>query len=149
MSRIGRFAAASGVVALMNVASASEEGWAAIEKCAALTKDHARHACTDDVMRKAGLLSDQTRKQFGLQPAAPKPDKTEERLDVTLAGVEQAGDGKLVLTTTDGAVWRQVESDAVRPMPAKGETLTIAKTSFGGFLCESARRVAFRCFRAR
>jgi hypothetical protein len=62
--------------------------------------------------------------------------QNEDQLEVTLAGVDQAGDGKLVVTTTDGALWRQVESEAIRPMPVQGQTMTIAATSFGGFMCK-------------
>jgi hypothetical protein len=54
-----------------------------------------------------------------------------------------------MLTTTENAVWRQVESDAVRPMPTPGQSMKIEKTRFGGFMCETAKAVAFRCYRAR
>jgi hypothetical protein len=136
--------------------STPEAGWAAITKCAALADEDARHACSDDVLRDAGLLpakSTERRKRFGLQRqpdrSAPPAANVSEQLEVTLARVEQSGDGKLVLTTTDGAVWRQVESDAIRPAPAQGQTMSISKTSFGGFMCEARKRIAFRCFRLR
>jgi hypothetical protein len=142
--------------------SGADAGWAAMKRCAAITEDKARHACTDETLRNAGLLSSVTQspkavekhvekqKDFGLPPApAPKPSPGESKLQVTLANVEQRGDGKLVLTTTDGAVWRQVESEDIRPMPAQGQTMTIARKSLGGFMCESANRVAFRCYRSR
>jgi hypothetical protein len=91
-----------------------------------------------------------SRQRFGLTPPpTPKPTPSESKLAVTLASVEQRGDGKLVLTTTEGAVWRQVESEAIRPLPAQGQTMTIAKKSLGSFMCESANRVAFRCYRTR
>jgi hypothetical protein len=91
-----------------------------------------------------------SRQRFGLTPPpTPKPTPSESKLAVTLASVEQRGDGKLVLTTTEGAVWRQVESEAFRPLPAQGQTMTIAKKSLGSFMCESANRVAFRCYRTR
>lgn len=87
------------------------------------------------------------RKRVGCGAAAERHSADE--LDVVLATVEQAGDGKLVLTTTDGAVWRQVESQAIRPTPEQGQTMTIARTRFGGFMCKPSKWVAFRCFRAR
>jgi hypothetical protein len=134
-----------------------EAGWAAIVKCAEIAEDRQRHECTDDVLRNAGVLAPAEgarRKRFGLQreekpPGAAKLRQEDEKLEVTLAAVEKSGDGKLMLTTTENAVWRQVESDAVRPMPEQGQTLTIEKTSFGGFMCKTAKAVAFRCFRAR
>lgn len=149
-------ACASGA-ALGEEASSAEAGWAAITKCAAIKDADARHTCSDDVLRNAGLLpatetkAVKERQSFGLQRPAPReaPKEADEATEVTLASVEQGGDGKLVLTTTEGAVWHQVESDSIRPVPSQGQTMKIAKTSFGGFMCEPVKRVAFRCFRAR
>jgi hypothetical protein len=146
--------------------------------CAAIVDDVARHKCSDEVMRRAGLLD--SRKSFGLRSspahpwaaAASAPVSTsapaatsapeaargagadprfanEDQLRVTLATVTQGGDGKLILTTTEGAVWRQVESTAVRPTPTQGQGMTIEQTSFGGFMCKPGRWVAFRCYRVR
>jgi len=170
----GRVAAASCLMALVWAPAQSEDisgaeaGWAAIKRCAAIAEDHARHVCTDETLRSAGLLdahqakvaetaksaeapnTAEHRERFGLQPpTTPKPSPAEARLEVTLASVQQSGDGKLVLTTTDGAIWRQVESEAIRPAPTQGQVMTISKAALGGFLCESAKRVAFRCFRTR
>jgi hypothetical protein len=146
-------------IALSQDASTAEAGWAKMQKCATIAEDKARHACTDQTLREAGLLTEATqRKAFGLQkpepaPAAegssPKNKNKNENLEVTLAKVEQAGDGKLVLTTTDGAVWRQVESVTVRPMPAQGGAMTIESRSLGGFMCEPSKYVSFRCYRSR
>jgi hypothetical protein len=147
--------------------SSTETGWSAIKTCAAILDDESRHACSDKVLRDAGLLpsaepeSSKHRKGFGLEhPTAPAPSPAKsseqqmqqhnaDRLEVTLAAVEERGDGKLVLTTTDGAIWQQVESDPIRPAPAQGQTMTIAKASLGGYLCKSGKWVAFRCFRTR
>jgi hypothetical protein len=146
------------VFAASATATEASSGWTAMKHCASIADDTARHTCTDDVLRKAGLLGvaaaqaepPNAHKDFGLPPApAPKPSPSDARLEVTLANVTQAGDGKLVLTTTDGAIWRQVESEAIRPMPAQGQTMVIARKSLGGFMCESAQRVAFRCYRTR
>jgi hypothetical protein len=144
-------------------------------RCAAIADTRARHVCTDDALREAGLLTDETkaavkRKTFGLQkpsepiaaaaaatraPAsaassAPEPKKDPvEHLEVKLAKVEQGGDGKLVLTTTDGAVWHQVESGAVRQIPKEGATMKIETRSLGGFMCEPGKYVSFRCYRSK
>ena len=163
-------------VALGETSSAAEAGWAKMARCAAIGDDKARHSCTDDALREAGLLTDETkatakRKAFGLQkpaplaaaaapapaPAstsadspAPPPKKAQsEHLEVTLAKVDQGGDGKLVLTTTDGAVWHQVESDAVRQVPAQGQTMKIEARSLGGFMCQPSKYVSFRCYRSK
>src|SRR5262249_43147208 len=142
---------------------------AKMTQCAAIKDDNARHACTDDTLRDAGLLEPKAaaeRKAFGLQKPAPSPltapvapanhgsaaapaKKENERVEVRLAKVEQGGDGKLVLTTADGAVWRQVESGGVRQAPKAGQTMQIEARSFGGFMCEPSQYVAFRCYRSK
>jgi hypothetical protein len=145
----------------------AESGWSAITKCAAILDDESRHECSDNVLRDAGLLpaaetrSSEKRKRFGLQkPAAraaeqaaasgaPIPPPNEDQLEVTLAAVSASGDGKLVLTTSEGAIWKQVESTAVRPMPREGQAMTIEKMSLGGFMCRPSKWVSFRCFRSR
>jgi hypothetical protein len=81
-------------------------------------------------------------------PSLPTKQQ-KENLEVTLAKVEQGGDGKLVLTTTDGAVWRQVEGGVVRQTVAQGQTMKIEARSLGGFMCEPSKYVAFRCFRSK
>jgi hypothetical protein len=186
--RFGGVASAFCIVALSQVPavalgeSAAEAGWAKMAQCATIGDDKARHTCTDDALRGAGLLTEETkatakRKAFGLQkptplaaaaapPAPPAPavaaapasaaspapqpkQDPSEHLEVTLAKVEHAGDGKLVLTTTDGAVWHQVESDAVRQVPKQGEMMKIVARSLGGFMCQPSKYVSFRCFRSK
>ena len=185
--RFGGIASAFCIVTLAQVPavalgeSAGEAGWAKMARCATLGDDEARHTCTDDALREAGLLTDETkataqRKAFGLQkptlaplaaaaapptpdaaaaPAsaaspAPQPKQDQsEHLEVTLAKVQQGGDGKLVLTTTEGAVWHQVESGALRQEPKQGEVMKIAARSFGGFVCQPSKYVFFRCYRSK
>ena len=135
--------------------TSAEAAWAAMAKCAAIAAADARHACADDVMRSAGLLPVTQGKPAAqaepvtAKPIASPPQKDDNQLEVTLAAVEQGGDGKLVLTTTDGATWRQVERIVIFPPPQQGQTITISKTSFGGFMCKPSKWVAFRCYRAR
>jgi hypothetical protein len=154
--------------------------WDAITKCAPLVDDGARHACLDDVLRKAGLMPDAaraaaSRQRFGLPapavsvasvaapvvaapvaaaPAAPVAAQSakrapEELIQVTLAGVKRGGDGTLVLNTTEGAVWRQIEAADLHPEPVAGDTLTITHTIFGGYMCQSKKWIVFRCVRTR
>lgn len=142
----------------------SEAGWAAMKQCASIPDDARRHACADDVLRRAGLLGDaetlaaERTRRFGLpepaakatQPASTTPGAAKkDRVEVTLASVEDPGNGKLILTTTDGAVWRQVESQAIRPMPEKGQTMVVEEASLGSFMCRPSKWVSFRCYRAR
>lgn len=94
------------------------------------------------------VQSKQSRADFGLQPKTFREPAVARTLQVTLSKVDQA-DGKLILTTTEGAIWKQVESTDVWPVPTGGQTMTIAKGSFGGFFCEPSKYVSFRCFRAK
>ena len=92
--------------------------------------------------------SKESRADFGLQPKTSREPAVARRLQVTLRQVDQA-DGKLLLTTTEGAIWKQVESTDVWPVPTGGQTMTIDRGSFGGFFCEPSKYVSFRCFRAK
>ncbi len=76
-------------------------------------------------------------------PAASDP----KRMEVTLARVEVAKDGRLTLTTSEGAVWRELENDPISPRPREGDALTIEKTAFGGYFCRMGKHVTFRCVR--
>ena len=134
----------------------AEEGWAAFTQCAAIAADKPRHTCFDNLSRTAGLVhsADTTpRKDFGLPPAEAKAREAvaqkENQLEVTLATVAKSADGKLTLSTTDGAVWRQVESDMNQPVPEQGQKMTIEKASLGSFRCKTAKWAAFRCLRIR
>jgi hypothetical protein len=173
---VGGFVAALCVATMAHgqTPSVAEAGWAKMTRCATLGEDRARHTCTDNALREAGLLTEETkaaarRKTFGLQKpepiaaaaaearapegaasSAPKAKKEQnQQVEVKLAKVEQGGDRKLVLTTTDGAVWHQVESGAVRQMPKEGETMKIEARSLGGFMCEPSKYVSFRCYRSK
>ena len=68
-------------------------------------------------------------------------------MDVTLARVEVAKDGRLTLTTSEGAVWRELENDPISPRPREGDALSIEKTAFGGYFCRMGKHVTFRCVR--
>jgi hypothetical protein len=160
-------------IALAEGASAADAGWAKMTRCAAIGDDKARHTCTDDALREAGLLTDETkaaakRQAFGLQkpatsavaaaaappqmaaqPASSPGREESDRLEVTLANVTKSGDGKLTLTTTEGAVWHQVESEAVSQVPRQGEVMKIETRSLGGFMCRPSKYVSFRCYRIK
>jgi hypothetical protein len=155
--------------------SSVQAKWNAIAKCAPLVDDGARHACLDDVLRKSGLMPDAARAAASRQrselpaPAVAAPTAAassvatpatpvaapsakhapEELIQVTLAGVKRGGDGTLVLNTTEGAVWRQIEAAALHPEPVAGDTLTIKHTVFGGYMCQSKKWIVFRCVRTR
>jgi hypothetical protein len=82
--------------------------------------------------------------------AAPNAKHAPENLiQVTLAGVRRGADGTLVMNTTEGAVWRQIEPEALHPEPLAGDTLTVKHTVLGGYMCQSKKWIVFRCVRTR
>jgi hypothetical protein len=89
-----------------------------------------------------------SRADFGLQPKTFREPAVARTLQVTLRQVGQV-DGKLLITTTEGAIWKQVESTHVWPVPTGGQTMTVEKGAFGGFFCKPSKYVSFRCFRAK
>ena len=74
---------------------------------------------------------------------------SDNKIEVTLDAIAQDTNGKLILTTSEGAVWQQVENVPVRPTPKHGGTMAVEKTSFGGFMCTTSKWASFRCFRSR
>lgn len=66
-----------GAAAAQTASPDAASGWAEMQKCAALANDQARHDCTDEVMRRAGVLASpearaaDRRKTFG--DDTPKP----------------------------------------------------------------------------
>jgi hypothetical protein len=82
-------------------------------------------------------------------PVARPKHAAEDLIQVTLAGVKHAGDGALLMNTSEGAVWRQIEPVEVHPEPMAGDILTIKHTTFGGYMCQSKKWIVFRCSRTR
>lgn len=177
--------------------------WNAMAHCAAMRDAASRHACADEALMSAGLLTKaditaQRRQNFGLPaakaapepvaepkpapkaaleaepgpeavakaesaeapeteteaseppPAAPKAEdrnESEDEITVTLAEVAVGRSKRVILITEEGAVWRQTDGGALRPNPKPGQTMTIEKTSFGGFMCKIGKWTVFRCQR--
>jgi hypothetical protein len=83
-------------------------------------------------------------------PSAPAPAAQPDLLEVQLASVQKPPDGKLVITTTEGAVWRQSESADMPQPPAAGDRMTIRKGALASYRCSfPATRLTFRCVRSR
>jgi hypothetical protein len=83
--------------------------------------------------------------------SAPGSTTTEpDRLEVELAKVEKAANGRLFVTTTDGAVWLQAETVDMPQPPMKGDHMTIRKGSMGGYRCSvTSTHLTYRCVRNR
>jgi hypothetical protein len=126
----------------------AELAWKAVTVCAALSDEQSRHACVDSVLRAAGLLTaereaKEQRDKFGLK------DQAADRLEVQASRVTQTHDRKLIITTTDGAIWRQTEGGEILPLPKAGDPITIRKASLGSHVCQVRNTLAFRCTRSR
>jgi hypothetical protein len=81
-------------------------------------------------------------------PRAAKTPAVEEdagQITVTLADVTVRDDGFMTFTTTEGAVWRQVESDPIRPRPVSGQQMIIERSVLGGYFCHPNKWTLFRC----
>lgn len=83
------------------------------------------------------------------EPKPPAPESPPDRVQVQIAAVASSPDGKLAITTSDGAVWRQTETLDNRRLPAVGESMTIRRGALGGYLCTLASKQSWRCARSR
>lgn len=83
------------------------------------------------------------------RPAPPPPAKEpEDQVTVTLDAVAVTPPlNRLLLVTTEGAVWQQTDDDTVAPLPRPGQTMTVIKGSIDGFFCRFDKRTKVRCKR--
>jgi hypothetical protein len=135
--------------------------------CRAITDFTLRGQCWDALDRE-GVHDQQVvkKRQFGLgahPPAAAaivvpkpkavraqrvKPENSEvNSLTMTIASVGDTPLGRILLTSTDGAVWEQTDGDAVGERPSPGDTFKVSKGAVGGYLCNVTRWQAVRCQR--
>jgi len=86
----------------------------------------------------------------GTEAETKKEAKEEvDRASVTIAAVGRTGDGKLTLTTNDGAFWVQTDNFPVNAPPQKGAQINIVKGAIGGYFCDVSRYQSVRCERRR
>lgn len=80
----------------------------------------------------------------------PTTSASPDRLEIQIASVQKAPDGKLLVTTTEGAVWRQTEAVEMPLPPRAGERMTLRRGSLGGYRCSVvSTHLTFRCERNR
>ena len=139
-----------------------------LAKCRAITDDQARLACFD----KAAAVFDEAeasgdivvvdkaqakevkRQAFGLNlnGALGIFDRGihAEKVDsVTLSVAEAHQDpyGKWIITTSEGQIWRQIDSDPLDQAPRKGEQLVVSQGSLGSFFVKVGHDRSMRAHR--
>ncbi len=78
----------------------------------------------------------------------PKEEAVD-KLSVKLSSAGRGADGKWVMTTTDDAVWRQIDDEALYSDPRPGSTVAIRHAMLGSFFCNVDGQSAIRCTRVR
>jgi hypothetical protein len=175
----GRLVAAAGLAAFAaaSAVSAQDPGadgrnWSAVAACAAIDQADRRHDCVDDVLRRAGLLSDHriaqaARQEFGREeraaPAAPAPRPQPaarpvaaaplppvaeiNELATTVAAVRTVGPRMLLITTAEGSRWEQTQAETFNVPPRVGDAFSVERGAINGYRCRFANLSRYRCKR--
>ncbi|MCC7464044.1 MAG: hypothetical protein IT480_16490 [Gammaproteobacteria bacterium] len=130
-------------------------GWHAVMQCAELGSAERRHACLDDVLRRAGLLSPAEHEAAGnprlhsVPAAVPTPPAPEypDQLRTTVRSARVAGNRKLLVVTADAGVWEQTGSEDFHVLPQSGDAFTIQRGTLGSYRCSFGRSSIYRCHR--
>ena len=161
----------SGGLNAQDLADNSAASWAAIASCGAIADNDARHACVDEVLARAGVLTprvaEQTRENFGIDrrtternaaaiivpsPApAPVAASTPVINDITttIASVSEVGYQRIRVTTAEGSVWEQSQAGTFTSFPKAGDAFIIERGAVSGFRCKFARASVYRCVRVQ
>jgi len=148
--------------------------WAQVAACAAERSSESRHACVDSVLRAAGALDAATetrvnRENFGrvdrsapppvtapavaanavvaARPDAIEPPAAVEGISTHVASARIGGNRRILVTTAEGAVWHQVDTDVIRRLPRPGEAFEVREGALGSFRCTANGTTTFRCER--
>lgn len=151
---VGAFAAFAGVtVSAQTLAPAGAPLVRALADCRALTADAARLACYDAATsrlvaaERAGEVVVVDREQaraarrqaFGFNLPSLNifrggdREPEIERVALVLARAYQTGDGKWVMRTQDGQVWRQTDDHDLRREPGPGSRAEVRRAALGSF----------------
>ena len=140
-----------------------------LSDCRKITEDASRLACYD---KAAGAL-DQAESQgqvvvidreqaravrrqaFGFNlpslnmfnRGATKTDEGLDHLNLDIASVRHSSEGKWVFVATNGAVWRQTDSEDLAEDPHQGSKLFIHGGALGSFFCKVDGQPQVRCER--
>ena len=162
MAAVVALAAAAGALAPR---TAQAESPPSAAECRAITDFNKRGECWD-ALDRAGLHDEQVvkKRSFGLglhapdvaAVIAPKPKKEKvvnpdaadvNSLTMTIASDYNSAVGHVILTSTEGAVWEQTDTDVVNERPQPGDTFEVSKSMFSGYMCHVSRWQAVRCQR--
>jgi hypothetical protein len=135
--------------------------------CRAISDFNLRGQCWDALDKANQQQTQATKKrEFGLgvhlpSVAAVKPKKEDvvrqakrqeedvRSLTLTVASVENTPLGRLLMTSSDGAVWEQTDAESVTDTPEPGDSVKVSKGMFGGYMCQVSRWQSVRCQRDR
>ena len=135
----------------------------AVADCRKLTEDPARLACYDaaagrlEAAERSGevVVVDReqaraTRRQaFGFNlPSLNIFDREGEpeldRISLTIARASQLGDGRWLLRTDNGQVWRQIDNQNLTPKPRAGSKAEVRRALLGNYFMNIDRERAIR-----
>ena len=68
-------------------------------------------------------------------------------LRTTVRSAQVAGNRRLVVVTTDGAVWEQTGSEDFHVLPRPGDAFEIQQGTLGSYRCTFGRSSIYRCRR--
>jgi hypothetical protein len=139
-----------------------------LTQCRAIAEDQARLACFDraaaafDEAEKAGDIvvvdkaqaTEVKRQAFGLNlnsalsmfDRGAHADKVD-RVTMTVGEVKKTADGKWMITTTEGQIWRQIDSDPLDLTPKAGDTVVVSRGSLGSFFVKIGHNRDMRAHR--
>jgi hypothetical protein len=85
---------------------------------------------------------------LNLFKTGPK-DETLDRITVSLSGASQGVRNEWIMTTVDGAVWRQIDENELFNPPHAGSSMAIRRGLLGSFFCKVDGQQAIRCTRSQ
>ncbi len=171
MAVTASLAVAATAVSAQNAAPA----WDTLVRCAQTPDEAARLACYDAAMRAAGYAPNPTavaenhRKTFGLTApkvnvfkhrkqeegarsagGAPPPEENADRIDVVIDQIAiTQPSNRIVVFTTDGAIWQQTDTTPINSYPKEGDSMIVHKGPLGGYLCDVNKYQSVRCKRVK
>ena len=150
--------------------------WDALIPCAQKGDPAEGFRCYQAAMRAAGyapnpeIAATERRRKFGLPalslgshkadsrarrdlvqaqaPATAPEEEAQDRVTVKLDQVALIPPlNRLLMVTTDGAVWQQTDNETVSPTPRPGASMTIVHGRINGYFCQFDRLNKVRCTR--